>query len=199
MRQPLRIVALVLSCSGMVGLVNNMRLVWQSVCDVFNAHPTWPIFALAAGGLLWWLSGRQANSERRSLTTPRTLTIEQRESLGARVRGFAGAEILVVHASADAEGGGFAMELFIGLRSGGCRAFHMMTDGPPASSGVRVEVSADATTAERDAADVVVLWLRGESFTAERVRKDMEARVTFPLFPRGERTAPILLTVGAIG
>ncbi len=193
----LRVLAIILAWSSIVGLIRLIAIYFASVAAWWAADQRW----LAAGALpfgiaSWWLLRRHDAAERRRMSAPRTIPKSKRDSLGAALVRVEPQDVLLVHHGADAEAGHFATDLMIALHNSAHWTAHPATvEADHGVTGLRVEVSKQATASQKASAKALVKALGKLGFKAEPLRT-MPEHVQPPFLNRKKHPVPIMLTIG---
>jgi hypothetical protein len=196
------VVEWVLLWGGVVGLIRWAGAIWPCVALWWNSRPVVISFgALSLVYLIWRLRRSVGAEERRSVTLPRTVTDKERASLSVAISKCEPQWVLIV-TFLDDEACSFQEQLHMNIWNVSLALSkkwspRFATDESSRTvTGVRVEVSADATKDEKSSAKAIHRWLHVEGFSDEGLRK-MPDRSTCIFRQTNETvTFPIKITVG---
>jgi hypothetical protein len=135
-----------------------------------RARPVWEkVGALAIAAIVVFLSEREKRRARVASGAPRRLrsTIPGEAPLAMALRAVAPQRlVLVVNQDVEMHEG-IGRDLFIAISNAGWTTYRSTAETLPDFVGIRVEIAAGATTAEKAAAKLLVQWLRSEQLSVD--------------------------------
>jgi hypothetical protein len=197
MRYALRGAALLFAWGGSVGLLRLAAIFSSHLASWFQQWPGWwAVGLLPLAVAFWWLSAKQAATERKAQVTPRRVSGVDGNPPVAELQPCDAQQLLIVHPDRDMESAAFASDLMIAIGNAGWWAQQRPHKGPVTVHGLRVEVIASATKEQRASAKVLIAWLRREGFTVGRLRT-MPQAIDVPVLPNSNPIAiGMKLTIG---
>jgi hypothetical protein len=191
----------VITFAGLVATVTGLMwlgtVMWTGADKEWFERHVWPIVLVSGIACLFITAvvDRFSAHERRSLTTPRTITNGQAAALAAIRAEFdlwqiepAVHRVAIVVASTDPEAGRFAQDLQHVSHNAGWVPYVCPIDDLPATSGIRVEVWRHANNAESCAATLLSAWLGSLGLRPRLGRMPEQVGFRF----RGLRQMPII-------